>query len=52
MCQIAGEALFRQAGMVVHFLGWEHRLSPHPAWEGGCEQVTTGGMFPGTMGHH
>ena len=45
MCQTAGEAQLCQAGVVVHFLGWEHSLSPHPAWGGGVSRCPLVGCF-------
>ena len=45
MCQTAGEAPLCQAGVVVHFLGWEHSPSPHPAWGGGVSRCPLVGCF-------
>lgn len=51
MCQTAGEAPLRPAGMVMHFLGLGAQAFSTSS-TGECEQVATGGMSPGTMGHH
>lgn len=51
MCQTAGEAPLRPAGMVMHFLGLGAQAFSTSS-TGECEQVATGGMSPGTVGHH